>query len=152
MTSGLKRPCSHPGCPTLIEIGSRCAKHQPSAPDCRRVYDQTTRKSDPALAWAAAVRNSARWQAVRASFRALHPTCCDPFQIHGQFAPLMRVVNHIVPLRVLYSTGQHELAFDHNNLASLCTSCDARIGSMERRNEDTTELFKRAKERECSRL
>jgi 5-methylcytosine-specific restriction endonuclease McrA len=78
--------------------------------------------------------------------RRKHPLCCDPFKSHGMLPPLMALVNHIVPLRVCYETSRPELAYNLDNLASLCTACDARIGAMERRGEDTTYLFNQQKE------
>lgn len=135
-------PCRHPGCPALVYSGGYCPQHIKAKPQARRLYDETTRRNDPALAWAAQVRNSSRWQTVRRIQMQTHSTCFDPFKDHSEYAPLARIANHIIPLRVLFETGQHELAYDLSNLASLCTACDARVGAMERRGEDTRQLFK----------
>lgn len=112
---------------------------------CRR-YDETTRKDDPALAWAKKVRNSAQWQKVRAMHKGVNPCCCDPFKLHGEYPPLGSTTNHITPLRVCFETGRTELAYEWSNLSTLCSSCDARIGAMERKGEDTKPLFDQCKQ------
>lgn len=137
-------PCRHPGCRELV-VSGYCPAHARSKPEARRVYDQTTRRQEPALAWAANVRNGSRWQKVRALYRAQYPTCCDPFGLHKAGPALTAVVNHIVPLRLLYGTDRQEMAYEFGNLASLCTTCDARIGAMERRGESTVHLFDKCK-------
>ena len=47
-----------------------------------RVYNQTRRRLDPALAHAQQIRNSARWQKVRALVLSRQPLCADPSGVH----------------------------------------------------------------------
>lgn len=98
------RPCSKPGCGTLVYEGSRCAEHplprpvdtRPSASARGYGYDWKTRVRDP--------------------FLAEHPYCINPFDLHG---PRVRavVVDHILP------RGQGG-SDDPGNLQGLCRRCD----------------------------
>lgn len=129
-------------CGSLVyQGGGYCDAHKADRMQAKRVYDQTTRTDNPALAWAKQVRDSGQWKKLRTAHNAAYPCCCDPFKRHGEFPPLSKVKNHIVSLRICCETGRQHLAFEWGNLASLCTSCDADIGAMERRGEDVTPLF-----------
>ena len=93
-------------------------------------YDQTTRKTDPALARAKQLRSSGRWRAVRALVLGQAPLCADPYSLHaatGQ-AVLATEVDHIVGLR-----DAPLLAFTLSNLQGLCAQCHARKSQAERR-------------------
>jgi 5-methylcytosine-specific restriction protein A len=94
-----------------------------------RAYNQTQRRLDPALAAAQQIRNSARWQKVRARVLSRQPLCADPSGMHaasGRVTPAVEV-DHIVGLR-----ERPELAFDEANLQGLCTTCHARKSALER--------------------
>jgi integrase len=68
-----KRPCRYPGCSALTaERNGLCAQHQGHARASAREYDATTRKDDPALAFAATVRSSARWRCVLTPHKLRH--------------------------------------------------------------------------------
>lgn len=131
------RPCNHPGCPALVSEGSYCAAHQRAK---RGDYDVTTRKQDPSLAQAAALRNTSRWRRLSARFRRAHPICCDPF-CEGCDG-LTAVANHAVSLQLAPAR-----AYDWENLTPLCTRCDARVGSLERQGKDAASLFAGWRER-----
>ena len=130
-----KHPCSHPGCSALIDDGRYCESHKRTAPDARTNYDQTTRKADPALAQAKAIRDSRRWQLVRRQHKAFNPICCDPFKQHG-IGALTEHSHHVIGLAI-----RPDLAFDLRNLAPLCEACHTRIEGMERAGQSTAELF-----------
>ena len=104
----------------------------------RRAYDQQ-RKHSPALAQAARIRGSVRWQKVREWFRKQNPLCADPFGDHAseRRTVVADQVHHIQAL-----AKRPDLAFDASNLAGLCTECHNRIERMERAGKPTAELFK----------
>jgi len=83
------------------------------------------RMADPALARAEKIRNSTRWRKVRAVKLARHPLCedCDE---HGRVEVAVQV-HHLEGLAT-----RPDLAFDMENLRSLCTTCHARREARER--------------------
>ncbi len=99
------------------------------AAQTRRAYDRR-RAADPQLAAAAALRNSAAWQHLRAHFLARHPICgaCGK--------ALAQQVHHLQPVE-----RRPDLALDWGNLAPVCTRCHAACNSVERRGESTEYLF-----------
>lgn len=103
MTRALS-PCIEYGCPTLTR-DTRCDLHQKAQ---RQVSD--TKTGDER-----AFYGSARWQKLRARFRARNPLCaeCDR---NGRVTP-MNVVDHIVAMR---DGGD---PWDWANLQPLCTPC-----------------------------
>jgi 5-methylcytosine-specific restriction protein A len=135
-------PCRHPGCPALVyERGGYCTAHKSSRTASGRLYDATTRKDDPELAFAKTTRSSARWTRTSRLFKSTYPLCCDPFKEHGEYPPLTDHVHHVVSLRQCHRTNQHDLAFDWANLRPLCTGCHRRIEGMENRGENTAALL-----------
>jgi len=60
-----------------------------------------------------------RWQRLRRCYMAAHPSCEDPFDVHGQWSVPGEVVDHIRPL----SQGGTN---DEANLQTLCWSCHSR--------------------------
>ena len=136
MPSLPKRPCAQPGCAALVTGVLYCEKHSNNEQNSSRLYDQYTRKSNPELALSAKIRNSARWQKVRAIHKAQFPLCCDPLKTHGQFPAYNQQSHHIKPLAT-----HPECAFDLDNLAPLCTRCHSAIEAKERKGENTAHLF-----------
>lgn len=128
------RACAHPGCCALVVTGPRCPDHAKHAP--KVIYDQTTRRNDPALAAAARFRSRPQWKRFRAWFRAQHPLCCDPFRRHGAMPAFAEAVHHVVPLAL-----RPDLGLTPANCRPLCTACHNRIEGMERRGEPTQHLF-----------
>lgn len=74
-------------------------------------WQKTTEQSREA----AAIRSSARWQAVRALHLGEHPLCC----VCGRLAA---EVHHWQPV-----ARQPELAFSESNLAAVCVDCHPRL-------------------------
>jgi 5-methylcytosine-specific restriction endonuclease McrA len=141
-----KRPCRYPGCSALTaERNGLCAQHQGHARASAREYDATTRKDDPALAFAATVRSSARWRCVRTLHKAQEPLCRDPFGTHAKagLPAYNEQSHHITSLAAIYALGpaHYELAYDLANLAGLCTACHARVERMERGGGETRAMF-----------
>ena len=95
----------------------------------RRAYDRR-RAADPQLAAAAALRNSAAWQHLRAHFLARHPICgaCG--------AALATQVHHLQPVE-----RRPDLALDWGNLAPVCTRCHGDCNARERQGLETASLF-----------
>ena len=95
----------------------------------RRAYDRR-RAADPQLAAAAALRNSAAWQHLRAHFLARHPICgaCG--------AALATQVHHLQPVG-----KRPDLALVWENLAPVCSACHARCNANERAGSETLSLF-----------
>lgn len=112
----------------------------------RATYDATRRKQDPALAEAARIRSSYRWQQTRKLHRSLYPLCCDPFGQHANLPAYNQQSHHIQPL----ATHPH-LAYDLSNLAPLCMRCHAETERMEQQGRPTTHLFANHQQREAQR-
>jgi 5-methylcytosine-specific restriction endonuclease McrA len=126
----------YPSMPTKAPIhGSKTKSEQ------HRAYDRQ-RASNPALAAAARIRSSARWQALRDWYRHSYPLCFDPFGDHNRERRTVAAdqVHHIEPL-----AKRPDLAFDPENLAGLCCGCHRRIEQMTRTGKPTAELFKARK-------
>jgi 5-methylcytosine-specific restriction protein A len=136
-------PCRHPGCAALVYGGGGyCPSHLSDRAASARVYDQTTRKNDPVVAFSTRIHGSARWQKIRSLFRSANPCCCDPFKEHGEFPPLMSQVHHIAPLSKIFESEDHEQAYAWENLASVCSGCHSKLSAMERAGKETAHLFK----------
>ena len=85
-----------------------------------------------------AVRNSHRWNVVRARVRTVQPICADPLGAHakhGRIEPTEEI-HHIVPLEV-----DRGLAYEQSNLVGLCRWCHTRIEGMNRAGQPTKHLF-----------
>lgn len=107
-----KTPCSHPGCPKLIN-GRFCEEHKKK--ETRR-YEKYQR--DPA----AKKRYGRSWKRIRDCYVALHPLC-EQCEKNGKITPAEEV-HHIKPLS---KGGTHA----EGNLMSLCTSCHSEITARE---------------------
>lgn len=78
-------PCGHPGCPELIEPGTKfCEKHKPLHPEITRP--------------AAKRGYGSRWQKASKAFLQSHPLCAECLK-QGRYTKAT-VVDHIVPHRV----------------------------------------------------
>lgn len=118
----LLRPCSHPGCPTLVRSG-RCPTHRTSAP-------AHTSTSAPASTAAAAAPsrvlprfdhlhkpfyNSRKWRLARKAYLLLHPICETCHR-----APSTEV-HHVLSLEL-----RPDLALDPSNFMAQCKPCHSR--------------------------
>lgn len=75
-------PCGHPGCPELIEPGTKfCEKHRPLHPEVTRP--------------AAKRGYGSRWQKASKAFLQSHPLCAE-CRKQGRYTKAT-VVDHIVP-------------------------------------------------------
>ena len=106
MPRKMPSPCTHPGCPALVEGGGRCPAHRKKM---QREYDQGRGKT------AERGYDSRVWRKVRVMVLAEEPLCRKCYQ-QGLVVP---------------ATEVHHL--DHNphnnareNLESLCKSCHSR--------------------------
>lgn len=108
-------------------------------PPDRRIRDkmyELKRHADPSLNAAKRFRNSKRWQRFRDWFKRRHPTCCDPFQIHGDRPEPADHVHHIIGL-----TERLDLGLDETNCAGVCRHCHAKLEAQERHGKPTAGLF-----------
>ena len=114
-------PCSHPGCPNLIEAGKLyCPKHVSLHPEYTR--SATSRGY------------SSKWRRLRRIYLESHPLCvlCQAKGIYKKAT----VVDHVIPHR-----GDPALFWDQNNWQALCKPChDSKTG-----NEDSNPCYERVK-------
>lgn len=101
------RPCSHPGCPELINARF-CDAHAEVEERRYRTYQR-----DPKINR----RYGRAWRTIRAAYVAEHPLCED-CQANDKLTPVAEV-HHNVPL-------EHGGTHDHSNLRSLCKPCHSR--------------------------
>lgn len=101
-----KKPCGHPGCQELIEIGDRyCSKHSTIS-----FFKQDNRPSASKRGY------NSKWQQARKSYLSRHPLCVR-CQAKGKYTQAT-VVDHITPHR-----GDKNLFWDSNNWQPLCKAC-----------------------------
>lgn len=103
-----KRPCSHPGCPELVD-GRYCEKHTKEEQRHYNKYDRDPESNK---------RYGRRWRKIRDRYIFAHPLCEQCFKEERVTAA--EEVHHIKPLA---AGGTH----DDENLMSLCKSCHSRI-------------------------
>lgn len=108
-----KRPCSHPGCPNLID-NRYCAEHKPLHPErpsaAKRGY-------------------GSKWQRVSKVYLRKNPMCVK-CKANGRFVTAT-VVDHIVPHR-----GDSVLMWSESNWQALCKHChDVKTGNEDSRPE-----------------
>ena len=95
-------PCRHPGCPELVDAGTRyCEKHKQLHPEENRSASKRGYGS--------------RWQKARKRYLEAHPLCVECYR-QGQYVKATDV-DHIVPHR-----GDPELFWDEGNWQALCHS------------------------------
>lgn len=105
-----KHPCSYPGCPNLVESGSRyCEEHERLS---NKQYEKYGRNPETKRRYGRA------WKRIRDSYVQSHPFCEICFE-HGVMVPTEEI-HHKKPLS---EGGTH----DRSNLIALCKSCHARI-------------------------
>ena len=108
-----KKPCSYPGCPALVESGSRCEKHKRD-----RQYD---RDYDRTRGTAHQRGYTSTWRRYTRMYLRAHPLCMCP-DCAALPVPLpANVVDHIVPHK-----GDMELFWDPENHQSMSKSCHDR--------------------------
>jgi len=102
-----KRPCTHPGCPELVDSG-RCEKHRVQ----QRLQSQSRRDNAHLHLY------STEWKKIRARKLREDPLCAE-CEKQGRLV-LATVCDHIVPHK-----GDLTLFYDYDNLQGLCTRCHA---------------------------
>ena len=105
-----RKPCAFPGCPRLVESGSRyCSEHQKEED---RRYEKYGRYPHTRRRYGRA------WKRIRDRYVSTHPLC-EMCLKDGRYAKTEEV-HHIKPLS---EGGTH----DDDNLMALCKSCHSRI-------------------------
>ena len=104
-----KTPCMHPGCPELVEPGTKyCEKHKKLHP------------AEPLRERGANERGYGyAWQKARKAFLAAHPLC-EECKKHGLYVKATDI-DHIKAHR-----GDKKLFWDKNNWGALCHSCHSK--------------------------
>ncbi|ETT46284.1 HNH endonuclease [Paenibacillus odorifer] len=102
MPAKIKRPCSYPRCPELIESGTYCTKHtklreQQRGTSYQRGYDH-------------------KWKLARIRYLRHHPLCVHCEERGEDIAAT--VVDHIIPHK-----GDMRLFWDIKNWQPLCATC-----------------------------
>ena len=99
-------------------------------------YDRNVRDNSTARK----LRNTRRWQKVRALKLSKTPLCEDPFNVHNLSGKtLATTVHHINPLH-----SHPHLAYVMNNLASLCETCHNTLEGRTMHGEETRHLWPNA--------
>lgn len=100
-----KVPCGHPGCPALIEVGTKfCDEHLPLHSEVKR---SATKRG-----------YGRKWQAASKAFLQANPLCVHCMKQNPPRYTKATVVDHIVPHR-----GDQKLFWDRTNWQPLCKSC-----------------------------
>jgi 5-methylcytosine-specific restriction endonuclease McrA len=130
----MKKPCKFPGCREVLRVAGYCEQHAKGHKDGQKLhaslYDQWRRKGKVDLRQAQQVRSSAKWKKVRWLKITMNPLCEDPHGFHARKGTTETAtqVHHII------SAGSRpDLAFDAENLMSVCASCHARLEALIRR-------------------
>jgi len=108
MPSRSLRGCAAPGCPNLTSE-TYCAAHKEKFGVARG-----TRSSDG---------YGGAWRKIRDAYLSNHPTCANPYQLHGGDVPATEV-DHIIARR----KGGSD---DPDNLQALCKGCHSRKTALE---------------------
>lgn len=104
----------------------------------RKTRLKGTQKTIRTDAEAVKIRNSGRWQKLRALVLIEEPLCRDPYGEH-MLADRLEIsveVHHIVPLCEDISK-----AYDRSNCAGLCIACHRRVDADNRAGKPTAHLF-----------
>jgi 5-methylcytosine-specific restriction protein A len=103
------RPCTHPGCSTLVPGGGRCPEHQQAA----------TRAHDERRGSAASRGYDAVWRRLREHFLRRHPLCeCEDCAGGDLRVTLAEVVDHVIPV-----AERPDLRLDPSNLRAMSKRC-----------------------------
>lgn len=122
MPKASKKPCSFPGCGTLVEYNERyCAVHK----DCARdMAADRNKRYDANRPEVHRFYHSAKWQRIRARYLAQHPLC-ELCLRHNHIVSAV-VVDHKKEIRDGGSMT------DFENLQALCAACHNRKTAGER--------------------
>lgn len=110
MPQRLKRPCTYPGCPELVQSGGRCDKHK----------KQEAQRYDRERGTAASRGYTARWQRYRRQYLAKNPLCAE-CERQGR----LRAATDVDHIKAV--TGPNDpLFWDPENHQGLCHECHSR--------------------------
>lgn len=109
MGIGAKKPCSKPGCLSLVENGSRCGNHKGTYVKAREKQRPSARRRGYTNAW----------DKARLAFLIKHPFC--KMHLERQMHEPATEVDHIIPHK-----GDMRLFWDTDNWQSLCKSCHSK--------------------------
>lgn len=86
------------------------------------------------------MRSSRRMTTFSLRFRSTHRMCCDPFGVHRRMRVTVgaQEIHHIIGI-----VARPDLAYDPENVVSLCTRCHHRIEGYVRSGVETTTYFPR---------
>lgn len=110
-----KRPCSHRGCPALVDTGAGSRGYCPT--HAAQHQQQRNQRIDANRGTAAQRGYDARWRRIRGMQLSSSPLCVH-CQANGHTTPANEV-DHITPLA---NGGTHAFS----NLQSLCKSCHSK--------------------------
>jgi 5-methylcytosine-specific restriction protein A len=102
MPSKPLRPCKHPGCPNLVQLGY-CEQHKQQ----ERQYDRQRSSANKR-------GYTYRWQQYRLRYLARHPLCVE-CERQG-IVEAATDVDHVIPHK-----GNQRLFWDESNWQSLCS-------------------------------
>src|SRR6056297_495423 len=113
MPKRLKKPCSFPGCPVLVEPGiSYCENHSKKVNSSRnKLYDEKHRDLK-----AKKFYSSSAWHRARKYKLAQDPLC--EYCSENERTTIATEVDHIIPLKIDWSRR-----LDFNNMKSTCHRC-----------------------------
>ena len=100
--------CTHPGCPELVQDGSRCAKHKQER---KRDYRSSAERKQLETFYSSTI-----WRSISKAFRKRYPLCVQ-CAATGR-TTVADVVDHIIEIRDDWSKRH-----DPKNLQSLCHAC-----------------------------
>ena len=83
---------------------------------------------------ARALRNTTRWYKLSSYMRQRYPVCYNPFNEHS--------VKEATEVHHIFKVSDYPaLAYDKDNLVTLCSQCHGTITALEKKNIDTQWLF-----------
>ena len=103
-----KKPCLHPGCPALIDSGSRCEEH-------RKEYQQ---RLDRSRGNSHQRGYDADWRRLREAALKRDNYLCQKCLAQGRMTPA-NIVDH----RIRFHGTDDPRRLDLDNLESMCKSC-----------------------------
>jgi 5-methylcytosine-specific restriction protein A len=127
----MKSPCRYPGCAALIDKHGYCQAHKSASKQNRRDYEKYRRNLNPELKRSQDIRSTPRWKRVRLLKLSMNPLCEDPLGLHPHKSVTAAQVHHIKAL-----VTHPELAFDFENLMSVCHACHSKVEKQTPRKRD----------------
>jgi len=123
MPKKLKKPCSFPGCPVLVEPGiSYCENHKRKISSKRnKLYDEKQRDMKVSKFY-----NSTAWKKLRKIKLSKNPLC--EYCLEKDRTRIATEVDHVIPIKIDWSRR-----LDLNNFKSTCHRCHMKKTQEDRR-------------------